>query len=65
MGAKLNLVESGAQGGTLEKSGIFLSRNNTVVETHLGADVRLNCRITRDSDYGTVNFTVFHTRRFA
>ena len=32
-----------------------ISQNNSVVETHVGADVRLHCRITRDSDYGTVS----------
>ena len=34
---------------------IFLSANNTVVETHMGTDTTLNCRIARDSDYGTVS----------
>ena len=43
------------QGGEEERFGIFLSRNNSLVETHLGADIRLNCRITRDSEYGTVS----------
>ena len=32
---------------------IFLSANNTVVETHMGTDTTLNCRIARD--YGTVS----------
>ena len=36
------------------------SRNNTVVETHLGADVRLHCRITRNSEYGMVS-TLYST----
>ena len=37
-----------------EEGHIFLSANNTVVETHKGTDTTLNCRIARDSDYGTV-----------
>ncbi|XP_023340766.1 adhesion G protein-coupled receptor A2 [Eurytemora carolleeae] len=45
-----------AKGGEVERFGIFLSRNNTLVETHLGAEVRLNCRITRDSEYGTISW---------
>jgi len=47
------------KGGEVERFGIFLSRNNTLVETHLGAEVRLNCRITRDSEYGTVNIKIY------
>ena len=34
---------------------IFLSANLTVVETHRGSDVTLNCRIIRNTDYGTVS----------
>jgi len=45
-----------AKGGELKTYGIFLSQNNSVVETHVGADVRLHCRITRDSDYGTISW---------
>lgn len=35
---------------------IFLSANNTVVETHKGTETTLNCRIARDSDYGTISW---------
>ena len=35
---------------------IFLSANNTLVETHKGTDTTLNCRVARDSDYGTVSY---------
>jgi len=35
---------------------IFLSANNTLVETHKGTDTTLNCRIARDSDYGTISW---------
>ena len=38
------------------KDPIFLSANNTRVDTHQGTDVTLNCRLARDSDYGTVSF---------
>ena len=34
---------------------IFLSANLTVVETHRGSDVTLNCRVIRNTDYGTVS----------
>ena len=47
-----------AQGLALEEGGeerIFLSANLTVVETHRGSDVTLNCRVIRNTDYGTVS----------
>ena len=34
---------------------IFLSGNNSLVESHRGADARLSCRVRRESDYGTVS----------
>lgn len=36
---------------------IFLSANLSVVETHRGSDVTLNCRVKRNSDYGTVRIS--------
>ena len=36
---------------------VFLSANNSRVETHKGTDITLNCRVARDSDYGTVSKT--------
>ena len=47
-----------AQGLALDDGGedrIFLSANLTVVETHSGSDVTLNCRVIRNTDYGTVS----------
>ena len=47
-----------AQGLALDDGGedrIFLSANLTVVETHCGSDVTLNCRVIRNTDYGTVS----------
>ena len=38
-----------------EEDRIFLSANLTVVETHSGSDVTLNCRVIRNTDYGTVS----------
>ena len=40
----------------VETESVFLSKNNTVVETHVGATVLLNCRIQRDAEYGAVSF---------
>ena len=37
------------------EGGIFLSANNSLVETSKGTDISINCRIARDSDYGTVS----------
>ena len=37
---------------------IFLSANFTLVETHKGSDTRLNCRVKRGSDYGTVRRSI-------
>ena len=34
---------------------MFLSPNLTVVETHRGSDVTLNCWVIRNTDYGTVS----------
>ena len=39
---------------------IFLSANFTLVETHKGSDTRLNCRVKRGSDYGTVRRSTVH-----
>ena len=47
-----------AQGVAVDDGGedrIFLSANLTVVETHRGSDVTLNCRVVRNTDYGTVS----------
>ena len=43
---------------------IFLSANNTVVETHKGTETTLNCRIARDSDYGTVSCSLESKKSF-
>ena len=51
----------GVGGPGVVEGGIFLSANNTVVETHKGTDTTINCRITRDSDYGTVSYNGKHT----
>ena len=51
----------GVGGPGVGEGGIFLSANNTVVETHKGTDTTINCRITRDSDYGTVSYKGKHT----
>ena len=45
----------GVGGGGGGEGEIFLSANNTVVETTKGTDISINCRIARDSDYGTVS----------
>ena len=46
----------GVGGADVEGEGnIFLSANNSRVETHKGTDITLNCRVARDSDYGTVS----------
>ena len=37
-----------------DENGIFLTSNFTLVETHQGSDVTLNCRVKRGSDFGTV-----------
>ena len=44
----------GVELGRASEHEIFLSANFTLVETHKGSDTRLNCRVKRGSDYGTV-----------
>ena len=58
-------IEAHGVGFGLEnEAGIFLTSNYSVVETHRGSDVTLNCRVKRGSDFGTVRGIILINLRF-
>ena len=58
-GPPLPLIRAQGVAPTGPAHPIFLSGNNSLVESHRGADARLSCRVRRESDYGTVSIVQY------
>ena len=57
----LPVVAAGVGSGTRADSGVFLGANNSLVETHVGGEASLHCRVARESDHGTVSSGQYST----